>query len=100
LIVRPTLMQDPRYLRLSKAARAVLLCSLAPRADRDGIAWPSLRTICRDTGWSINSVVEGIRELDAVRFAVVKHERDSAGEAKVNRYRVRLETPPGGYSCQ
>jgi hypothetical protein len=82
-------------LRLLVAAgvsdRAVRLFGLlsAKYCDRDGICWPSRKTLAADLGVSTDSVDRALAELTSAGFVAVSRRRLPSGDLTSNRYQLR-----------
>jgi hypothetical protein len=72
---------------LDSTPKAVLV-ALAFRANRDGVAWPTVRTLMNDTGLSDASVRRGLRRLIADGRIEVVH-----SEGRQSTYLVTASTP-------
>jgi DNA-binding transcriptional MocR family regulator len=65
------------------------------------LAWPSIRTLDRETGMSRNTVVAAIRKLEAGGWIEVHRNRASGGRSQANRYfacrsQSTVRSAPGG----
>jgi hypothetical protein len=59
---------------------------IANFSNANGVAWPSVQTLSKMTGWPERTVQRAIRELEAIGELVVQ----IGGSHKSNRYRVTL----------
>lgn len=74
--------------RAAKATRKLVLLCLADRANRDtGYAYPSIGTICRDTGLGESTVRGALQAL--LETGVIVHDGWAGrGDRKTKRYRM------------
>ena len=79
-----------RELRASHVRKA-LLYALASRANEDGECWPSIRTLCRDSGLAERTVQAHLQGL-IDRHLLIRHER----RGKAALLRLTLDTTRTG----
>ena len=84
-----------RDLDVKNPSRAVLLV-LADRANERGEAWPSWRTLERESGLSRSSVHKALAALRQMGFLTWQQRRDCHGDLTSNLYKLRLPSPPDG----
>ena len=72
----------------------LVLGNLASHANREGICWPSYKTIARGTGMSIRSATVAVRGLRDKGLIQVKHQKAKNGGDVHNLYRLTLPVRP------
>lgn len=73
---------------LAPVGKLVLL-KLADNASDDGVGWPSVGTICRETGASRSTVQKWVGEFEAAGWLTRKQREDAS-----NIYALTLPAPP------
>jgi len=70
----------------------------AKYADRDGVAWPSRRTIAEGMSTGVRTVDRALKELVAIQAVRVEHQPSAAGDWDHNIYHLRMvpSATPGG----
>lgn len=76
-------------------SRAVLVV-LADRADDSGTAWPSWKTLQRESGFSRSAVHAALQSLKKSGFVTWTQRRDESGDLTSNVYRLSLPGPGDG----
>ncbi|HEX3322300.1 MAG TPA: helix-turn-helix domain-containing protein [Terriglobales bacterium] len=76
-----------------KGATLLLLLRLADRADDEGICWPSVESLARDTRLGIRHAHNILAELKADGVFSVEA---GGGRGRFNRYKLHLETLNSG----
>ena len=71
------------------------LIMLANYSDASGKCWPSIETLCKDTGLSRPSVKRALRELVKLEF-IKKITRKQGNLQSSNFYLLRLSKPSQG----
>ena len=79
---------------LSTGSRVVLF-ALANYMDRQGVCWPSLATLARDTGMQRRSVWRALDEAEAAGWIEREKRRGPKGEWLSSRYRAKVSPPLG-----
>lgn len=84
--------------QVGSARGKLLLIKLADSANDDGISWPSVRTLARQTEISKSAVDRNLRELEQRGFVQRLRRARSNGSNSSNVYRVLWEqvSHPGG----
>jgi GntR family transcriptional regulator len=76
-------------------ALAVYVC-LAKHADREGVCWPSVRSLGGLTGWSESTVKRAIKRLVASGMVEVERRTTKEGDADTNRFTLVYHPLQGG----
>ena len=72
-----------------KGVRLAVLIAYWSRANKDGLAWPSIQTLARDTGYGELAVKRGRKALVEMGFLLpVEQYRDTNGRWKKKVFRV------------
>ncbi len=69
----------------------VLLSVIANRIGRNGDCWPGVRTLAKDTGLSVDTVISCVRKLEKARLLIVT----SNGKGRSNFYSIPPEALEG-----
>ncbi|MGC8946352.1 MAG: helix-turn-helix domain-containing protein [Anaerolineae bacterium] len=79
------------HLHLFKGAKLAVLLAISLHADEDGWAWPSYRTLSRETGYSQDKIRDALSELcrmtiDGHRVLLRYQPQQTGGQFASNRY--------------
>jgi hypothetical protein len=82
------MIRHPSFDKIAGDGYAIAVYAVLVRhANRDGVCWPSVESICKSVGWSKKIVVAAIKRLvDA--GVVVKEKRQINGMDQSNLYRI------------
>lgn len=70
--------------------------ALAKHADKDGVCWPSVRSLMEQTGWSESTIKRTIKRLVASGLISVVPRTTELGDADSNRYTLTHHPLRGG----
>lgn len=76
------------FLSELKGAPLSVLCAYQSYANREGLAWPSLRTLARDTGYGINAVKAARRKLIDLGLLIPVDQSREAGRFCSKQFQV------------
>ena len=81
------------HLHLLKGARLAVLLAIALHADEDGWAWPSYKTLMRETGYGLNTIKKALADLCELRIngrrVLLRYQPTGAGgRFESNRYLI------------
>jgi hypothetical protein len=85
-----------RGLRDIKGPARAVLTVLADRANESGTAWPSWRTLQRESGFCRSAVHDALRSLRTAGLVSWTQRRDEFGDLTSNIYRLTLPSPGDG----
>jgi len=71
-----------------KTTEKLLLLVIANYADEQGQAWPSVETLCRDTGMSRATIQRSLRKLEKLGFLSTKKRMKSHAQTS-NLYTLK-----------
>jgi hypothetical protein len=84
-----TAFREKQLAQLRGAGKLAVFLCLALHINEEGLCWPSIDLICRETGYGKDTVFAALKSLERMGFIARKRRRDEAGKKlSTNLYQI------------